>query len=143
MNSDQYSILPPESQYEVLTWISYLPCAATRSLTERNKPSSQPQPWCKTCDSPSFQRESGPPVFWNEVVPREEYTEIITLLSTIVEDTDVRRSRKPRILAARAMQRVVNHLSDEDFLALGTNPFGAWLMRSLQSSVRELRIASA
>jgi serine/threonine-protein kinase ATR len=80
---------------------------------------------------------------WNEIVPREEYAEAIAVLCAIVNDPEFRRSRKPRILAAQAMHRIINHLSDAGFLALGTSPFGPWLMRSLQSSVRELRLAAA
>jgi serine/threonine-protein kinase ATR len=64
-------------------------------------------------------------------------------LSALVEDSDFRRTRKQRVLAAHAIRRVINHLSDGDFLSLGSGALAPWLMRSLQSSIREVRIASA
>jgi serine/threonine-protein kinase ATR len=124
--------------------IGLLPCAATRNIDyEDATADAENREGCRICDKRSA-RDVGPSsTTWNEVVPREEYEEILLFLSALVQDINFRRTRKPRVLAAHAIRRVVKHLSDGDFLSLGPGALAPWLMRSLQSSVRELRIASA
>lgn len=98
---------------------------------------------CRVCDRPPAQPLPENTPAWNDVIPLDEYAEAVFVLHALVEDSGFRRSKGPRILAAHAMRRMINHLSDGDFLALGSSSFGPWLMRSLQSSVRELRVAAA
>lgn len=51
-------------------------------------------------------------------------------------------SKRPRIAAMIAVRRLVLHCSDAELLDLETSKLGQWCLQSLNSSVRELRIAS-
>ncbi|KAF2431255.1 hypothetical protein EJ08DRAFT_649062 [Tothia fuscella] len=133
---DRYTVLSAQDQQALLTSIGQLPCVVVRCIGRTTAR-------CRICDLYSIDKSGTAPASWDATVSREEYSEVVGFLATLVEDSDVRRSREPRILAAQAMRRVINHLHDSDFLSLGTSQFGPWLMRSLQSSVRELRIAAA
>jgi serine/threonine-protein kinase ATR len=144
ITSDQYNVLDTLQQCQLLTTIGLLPCAATRCLDAHVYSSdAEHQTGCCICDQRMGRNLVAPTITWNDIVPREEYEEILVFLSALVEDSNFRRTRKPRVLATHAIRRIINHLSDSDFLALGAGALAPWLMRSLQSSVRELRIASA
>lgn len=132
-----------EAQCDVLAKIALIPCAAAHCLQVKTSSKTSGSTWCQVCDRKRTSRTDGAKSTWNLLAPEEEYEEIIAALSAIVEDSTFRRSRKPRVFAAQAMHRIINHLDNENYLHLGTSSFGPWLMRSLQSSVRELRIASA
>jgi len=63
------------------------------------------------------------------------FTELVRLPSFL-------ESKRPRVVAMIALRRVVSHSVDSDFLDLETSAAGQWCLQSLQSSVRELRIAA-
>jgi serine/threonine-protein kinase ATR len=144
VQSGQYNLMDIDQQCHLLDTICLLPCAATRNLDfEGVTIDAEYRRRCRICDRRSYRDVGATSTTWNEVVPCEEYQEILLFLSALVEDPSFRRTRKPRVLAAHAIRRVIRHLSDGDYLSLGAGVLAPWLMRSLQSSVRELRIASA
>lgn len=51
-------------------------------------------------------------------------------------------SRRPRVAAMLGLKRIVLHCEDSTFLNLETSNPGQWCLQSLNSSVRELRIAA-
>ena len=51
-------------------------------------------------------------------------------------------SRRPRIAAMQILRRLVLHCDDPELLSLETSGLGQWCIQSLNSSVRELRIAA-
>jgi serine/threonine-protein kinase ATR len=50
-------------------------------------------------------------------------------------------SKRPRVIAMMALRRLVFHTNDAEFFDLETSGPGQWCIQSLQSSLRELRIA--
>lgn len=51
-------------------------------------------------------------------------------------------SRRPRVVAMVALRRIILHSRDADVLDLEKSALGQWCLQSLQSSLRELRIAA-
>jgi hypothetical protein len=80
-------------------------------------------------------------LYWNEHTPLDEYQGLLSVLTKLTSNATLRKSKKARVLIAQAIRRTVAHLSDPLYVDLDS-PLGQWCMGSLQSSVRELRIAS-
>ncbi|KAF2398341.1 hypothetical protein EJ06DRAFT_538889 [Trichodelitschia bisporula] len=72
-----------------------------------------------------------------------ECPDSISVLSILVENVQFNISRKPRVLCAHAIRRAIGHTDKTEILDLASSTLGAWCVKSLQSSIRELRIASA
>src|SRR5690606_24497627 len=62
--------------------------------------------------------------------------------SELVRSQPFLNSRKPRVAAMQALRRLVLHSDDPEFLNLETSVPGQWCIQSLNSSVREIRIAA-
>src|SRR5215469_14637277 len=96
---------------------------------------------CSICDN--FPELVNPQLLtsWNSRFP-EDAKAIISMLEILIDDQNFRRSKCQRVLAANLIRRVLTHVDDQPYLQLGS-VFGEWCMRSLQSSIRELRVAAA
>jgi serine/threonine-protein kinase ATR len=117
-----------------------LPCAASGCIG-LDAPQGKTNV-CSICDSYNGQAPGITVTTWDQNIP-DDYKGIIGAMSSLLRSAELRRSKKARVLAANAIRRMINHTSDREILLVGSGDFGPWLMRSLQSSVRELRIASA
>lgn len=134
-------MLSLDEKDQSLVKLGMLPCAASGCIAV-DTPGGKADV-CSICDryggqSPSLTTTTT----WERTIPYD-YKGIIGAMSSLFGSTELRRLKKARILAAHAIRRMVNHTNDRELLLLGSGVFGPWLMRSLQSSVRELRIASA
>ncbi|KAJ2903302.1 uncharacterized protein MKZ38_010119 [Zalerion maritima] len=70
-------------------------------------------------------------------------TMILELLSGLIEHPAFNESRKPRVVAMMVLRKVILHSEDVAFLDLETSTLGQWCLKSLHSSVRELRVAAS
>lgn len=76
----------------------------------------------------------------SQTTPRDEVT---ILFEKLVRLPALAESRRPRVAAMLALRRMVLHCQDRpDLLDLETSSLGQWCLQSLNSSVRELRIAA-
>lgn len=64
------------------------------------------------------------------------------IFSKMIRLTSFSESRRPRIAAMIALRRLILHCEDAAFLDLETPGPGQWCLQSLNSSLRELRIAA-
>ncbi|KAI8722117.1 Non-specific serine/threonine protein kinase [Fusarium sp. LHS14.1] len=64
------------------------------------------------------------------------------LFTKLVRLPSIAESRRPRVAAMLALRRVVQHCDDTELLNLETSALGQWCLQSLNSSLRELRIAA-
>lgn len=69
-------------------------------------------------------------------------SEAIKTLTSLIGLPVFEQSRRPRILAMLSLRRFVKHFNDETFLNLETSILGQFCLKSLRSSLRELRIAA-
>ena len=97
---------------------------------------------CTLCDTPgSLAREST--IHWNQQALEEIWKDVIAGLITITLEKKFQQSSRPRVLMAVAIGRIFNHISDAEYLSLEVSPLGEWLLKSMQRSLRELRIAAS
>ena len=64
------------------------------------------------------------------------------IFSKLIQTNPFMESRRPRVAAMLALRRLVRHCEDSSFMNLETSGPGQWCLQSLNSSVRELRIAA-
>lgn len=139
--SEKFDALSLDEKDKALVELGILPCAASGSLAIDAVKAKLNT--CSICDCNGGISSSTTTVTtWEQTVP-DDYKGIIDALASLLQSSELRRSKKTRVLAAHAIRRMVNHTTDRELLLVGSGVFGPWLMRSLQSSVRELRIASA
>ncbi|TLD37485.1 ABC1 family protein [Venturia nashicola] len=138
---DRFDALSLEEKYKALANLGALPCAASGCLSMAAA-SPRILNTCAICDRHGgISSGDSAIVTWDEIVP-DDYKGIIEALSSLLQSAELRKSKKARVTAAHAIRRMVNHTNDREILSVGSGVFGPWLMRSLQSSSRELRIAS-
>lgn len=92
---------------------------------------------CSFCSGPS--RHSGlPPEGTHARAKKEAYTAFARLIELPV----FQQCRRPRVVAMMALRRFALHSIEPDFLNVQTSPLASWCVKSLKSSIRELRIAA-
>ena len=65
-----------------------------------------------------------------------------SLFTKLVRLPVLAESRRPRVAAMMALRKVILHCDDAELLNLETSGLGQWCLQSLNSSMRELRIAA-
>ncbi|KAF2712355.1 hypothetical protein K504DRAFT_372017 [Pleomassaria siparia CBS 279.74] len=97
---------------------------------------------CTICDA-STTTERGVTSYWDKSNCGEDWKDTVAAMLSVTGIQEFQESSKPRILMALAIRRVFNHISDSDYLNLDICSLGQWLLKSLNRSLRELRIAAA
>jgi serine/threonine-protein kinase ATR len=67
----------------------------------------------------------------------------LSIFSKIIKLPEFVESRRPRVTAMIALRRIARHSTGGDFWDLENPGPGQWCLQSLQSSIRELRVAAA
>ncbi|KAF5567630.1 UVSB PI-3 kinase [Fusarium napiforme] len=67
---------------------------------------------------------------------------IEALFTKLIRLPALAESRRPRVATMLAIRRVILHCEDTELLNLETSGIGQWCLQSLNSSVRELRVAA-
>ncbi|CAM1502082.1 Fc.00g040660.m01.CDS01 [Cosmosporella sp. VM-42] len=91
---------------------------------------------CLICDIDSTTLDSVP----SAAISSKSEAQLI--LAKLIRSAPLLTSRRPRVAAMIALRRLVLHSNDPDTLNLETSVLGQWCLQSLNSSVRELRIAA-
>ncbi|KAJ4263990.1 serine/threonine-protein kinase M1 [Fusarium torreyae] len=103
------------------------PTAASPKVTEFH---------CPICEKNTFPSRS----MSHEAVIHKSRVE--ALFAKLIRLPILAESRRPRVAAMMALRRVIVHCDDAELLNLETSVLGQWCLQSLNSSVRELRIAA-
>lgn len=117
--------------------LGYIPCAGAGTLTlsydrdgkicDRN---------CSICDSGRLVSVTA--ISYDEALAAEA----IATFTRLIDLPDFEESRTPRIQAMLALRHFAMHFKESSFLDLETSMLGQWCLKSLRSSMRELRIAA-
>ena len=82
-------------------------------------------------------------VNWDRQDSGEDWKGAIAALTAVALEEIFQQSSRPRILFAIAIGRIFNHIADPDYLSLEMSSLGEWLLKSMQRSLRELRIVAS
>ncbi|KAL4923269.1 protein kinase MEC1 [Aspergillus undulatus] len=126
-----FSTLSELKKYAFLESLARLPCAVAGTLTGAIQGHCLSDPVCHTCDE-------GRQFHANPDEQIDESDEICQILTFIVPK--ISRSPTLRVTAMAALKRVLVHSSSLVHLQLSNSVFGDFLLSSLRSSVRELRV---
>ncbi|PQE07411.1 phosphatidylinositol 3 protein [Rutstroemia sp. NJR-2017a WRK4] len=134
-----FTSLDESGRAQAIKYLSMIPCAAYGSLVVTRDPAGNithsrcffceklPIPEVRTVHNVRCQLTS---------------KEAISILTTLVKSPIFHDSKRSRVLAMIALRTFATHYTDNEFLDLEASSLGQWCLQSLQSSVRELRIAA-
>ncbi|KAL2181037.1 phosphatidyl inositol 3-kinase-like protein [Thermothelomyces heterothallicus CBS 202.75] len=134
---EQLPLMDGEDQCQLIDLVSRTACAADNTLKlVRGKQSPMTSYLCSFCS------ETNPDVL--PVAPRcEQLADMgISTFSKIIKLPKFLESRRLRVLAMIALRRLAKHSTASEFWDLEKSGPGQWCLQSLQSSIRELRIAA-
>jgi serine/threonine-protein kinase ATR len=117
--------------------LGHVCCAADNTLIIRDKRAKLPTLICPHCEA-----RLNPCVAPLCLEPTAKH-KILELFSSLIQLPSLIQSRRPRISAMVALRRIAKHCRTAEFLDIEVSPAAQWCLKSLQSSMRELRIAAA
>lgn len=91
---------------------------------------------CSICETNIFPSRSIP------YAATIQKSRVEALFTQLVRLPVLAESRRPRVAAMMALRKVILHCDDAELLNLETSGLGQWCLQSLNSSMRELRIAA-
>ncbi|KAF2813925.1 protein kinase rad3 [Mytilinidion resinicola] len=142
---DHYLVLPEDKRNVLFSanCLANIACAGAHSLEATKSNSGHLDCFsCRVCDDTSSEGLTNPRPYWNGGNHGDDWKEVISTLAALIETPEFLRSTKPRILMALTIRRVFNHISDGEYLDLDLSSLGQWCLRSLRSTLRELRIVA-
>ncbi|KAL2129067.1 hypothetical protein VTI74DRAFT_8282 [Chaetomium olivicolor] len=133
---EKFSQMDEDGRCYLIDLISRIPCATDGTVTaKRPGSSSQPGFQCSFCSNPK-----------PGTLPACRHEELkafgIKVFSKLLKFPSFLESRRPRVSAMIALRRITRHSTDSEFWDLEKSGPGQWCLQSLQSSIRELRIAA-
>ncbi len=138
-----YSRLPEDDRCRVLAALSKLPCAATGCLKDTESTlKSYESAKCTLCDNADRVASLTVVESWDSGDRQAHWRLLCIAIRQLIASPGFTRSSRPRILVTIAIQRLFAHSLGRSELDLATAPLGQWCMRSLHSSLRELRLAA-
>ncbi|KAF2236726.1 hypothetical protein EV356DRAFT_530634 [Viridothelium virens] len=138
--------LPEAEQMELLNIVARLPCAA--SVPQKTPESSISIPNCSRCDTiPSS--ESVDVEFkrltrraWKEQFFDKFQAQILEFFTTLVSSSEFQKTTNLRVQAMLVIRRLLHHSEFTDCLDLKSSAVGQFCLKSLHSTIRELRIVA-
>lgn len=134
-----FASLDEVSRVKVIKLISLLPCALNGHLVMQGVyKASIMDATCFTCDDSGHTRQA-------LIVPEIDLAsveEAILILETLTEIPQFKESPRLRTKGMLALRRFIEHIRTPRLLDIEISPLGQWCVRSLRSSVRELRISA-
>lgn len=127
-----------DKKCQVVELLGRAPCAADGTLViGRGEPGAHPKMSCSFC---SGQKGKGrlPPKSTNQQAKAEAYA----AFTRLVELPTFQQATRARVVGMMALRRFALHSIEPEFLNIQTSPLASWSVRSLKSSIRELRIAA-
>ncbi|KAF1987090.1 hypothetical protein K402DRAFT_463189 [Aulographum hederae CBS 113979] len=135
-----------EAIEEILSVAAKIPCDATASfetIANVSGVEEEIRQSCLVCESDPSSHRRRAQHLW-DTAEHQGSEQFIYLVNAVCITVDKRKSKKLRILAAIVILRLCNHLSGSRHMNFegSDSQMGQWCLRSLSSSVRELRIAA-
>ncbi|KAK4162009.1 hypothetical protein QBC43DRAFT_216438 [Cladorrhinum sp. PSN259] len=131
-----YPKLGTDDQCHLIDLVSRMPCAGDGTLKLRRDAPTEPSDfYCKSCSERASALSS-------ELNDEGLKSLGVDLFSKIVAHPAFQASKRPRVYAMIVLRRMTKHTTSKEFLALEKSALGQWCLKSLQSSVRELRVAA-
>lgn len=122
--------------------ISFLPCTTSQTVTARLGEGSGPlKLQCSLCDTKE-RDYSGASLPSISAPPGANKEEALIYLEALTASPSLQRSKRPRVLLAEAIRRSISHSCDGSEVDLNRSAIGQWCLKSLHSSLRELRLAA-
>ncbi|RYO96297.1 hypothetical protein DL763_003270 [Monosporascus cannonballus] len=136
-NEPQLKQLDERGQCQIIDVLGYICCAADNTLVIADKKqANSPTLHCSRCYDVAGSRNN--PLCLDPTIKKKA----LGSFSSLVQLPSFAASRRPRVTAMVALRRLAKHCCDPEFLNIETSVAAQWCWKSLQSSVRELRIAS-
>jgi serine/threonine-protein kinase ATR len=133
-----YSELDDANRYSAIEYLGMIPCAASGTLTVTYDEDGAPRySTCSICEDSKY---SGPKSKQDNC--EQARNDSIMVFNNIIKSQPFQDSRKPRVLAMITLRKFTSHFRTPEFIDLETSPLAHWCLKSLRSSVRELRIAA-
>ncbi|KAK4155321.1 hypothetical protein C8A00DRAFT_42044 [Chaetomidium leptoderma] len=134
---ERFPEMDGDDQCHLIDLISRIPCAADHTLKPRRIGSSAtPAFHCSFCSEAK-------PI---DTPPEHRHEEAkavgISMFSRVIKLPSFLESRRPRVFAMISLRRLVRHSTNGELWDLEKSVPGQWCLQSLQSSIRELRIAA-
>lgn len=131
--SNHFPGLIEQDKCKFLDKLGRLPCAIAGGLTKITQGATMGRQLCRLCDeecdfSPQLAEQAN------------ENDELCRLLAFIIPRLS--RSSTIRVIAMTTLKRVLMHTVNREQLQLSDSIFGDFLLSSLRSSVRELRVVA-
>ena len=127
-----------DKKCEIVELLGRAPCAADGTLSFHTlETKAQPTMSCSFCSGPKA-TTSLPPDCTNSRAKSEAYS----AFARLIELPAFQQCRRPRVVAMMALRRFILHSTEPAFLNIQGSPLASWCVRSLKSSIRELRIAA-
>ncbi|KAF2843387.1 hypothetical protein M501DRAFT_994296 [Patellaria atrata CBS 101060] len=140
---DSFKGLSETQRNSFLEKIQILACSGAGTLQPPSEERYRStRAFCITCDNIPDDLPLTRKV-WDNPLQSNDRTELLSILEQLLETPELQRSTKPRVLAVIALRRILNHISDPGILNLANSSIGQWCLKSMHSSLRELRIAAA
>ncbi|KAF5600040.1 UVSB PI-3 kinase [Fusarium pseudoanthophilum] len=121
----------------MLDLLSRISCASDGgNETMKDAKAAVTETACSICE------HNAPPVRSNLHGAIVHKSRVEALFTKLIRLPALAESRRPRVAAMLAIRRVILHCEDTELLNLETSGIGQWCLQSLNSSVRELRVAA-
>lgn len=137
---NQFMGLSVENQIVAMTAFSVAPCAASRLLTtdiDLGDGGSR-RAKCAVCDAECKITGAAPRLCLDE----NQSARLASTISVFIESQGIQSMAHARVHLMACVQRFAEHTEQHGHLDLRSSTLGQYCLRSLQSSLRELRIAA-
>lgn len=144
---ERLPLLSEDRQCQFFILLDRVSCVADRTLHRVDSQSGQEDAqvttesarrWCCLWCDKGQRGSASPGTLGRKIKQGAE-----SFLSWLVQAPFFVESRKPRILAAKALGRIARHTDDPSFFDLETSSPGQWCLKAQRSSVNRLRLAAA
>jgi serine/threonine-protein kinase ATR len=131
--SKSFPTISDQDKCEILDNLSRLPCAFGGSLTTTVQDDLLRKQLCHMCDEERQDSE-----LFKGQTQTDESDELCQILASVVPK--ISRSSNIRVITMATLKRILMHTSSSMHLQLSNSIFGDFLLNSLRSSLRELRV---
>jgi serine/threonine-protein kinase ATR len=136
---DAFNRLEDDERCLLIELLCRVCCAADDTLTiTPSSDSVAPRTYCLLCDGDGQERFAG-----TKCLDKSSKDAACAMFANIVKIPAFLESRRPRVVAMISLRRILQHSPDGQFWDLQrAGGLGQWCTQSLQSSIRELRLAA-
>ena len=136
--SDGFKKIKDSERFIPVRSLGLIACALAGTLRKLFNGNEWGPYYCSVCDSEESKNSNRHKV--------ADFTNIRELCSTLISLVKLgeyfRATPQTRIWGMMSLRRLINHTNDPDYLDAEANELGQWCIGSLDTSIRELRLAA-